>query len=157
MNLAWIAGPRITGLRGARRWPTAGPPTEQGIPHPVHPRAAGRDYQLTVAIGKFDPSQPYSPSTHGGYTIELLASRSSRSRAFSTLGDTPSIASFLYSSLHAFGHPLELGGDVLRATLGIRHLSLFLVAETRMPRFCETWGWTHGSTMVDNAAINLSS
>lgn len=34
---------------------------------------ADRSYTLTVAIGKFDPSQPYVPSTFGGYTIELLA------------------------------------------------------------------------------------
>lgn len=34
---------------------------------------AGRDYTLTVAIGRFDPAQPYSPSTYGGYRIELLA------------------------------------------------------------------------------------
>ncbi|MEM9599307.1 MAG: Ig-like domain-containing protein, partial [Acidobacteriota bacterium] len=34
---------------------------------------AGRDYTLRVAIGKFDPGQPYAPSTYGGYRIELLA------------------------------------------------------------------------------------
>ena len=34
---------------------------------------AGRSYTLTVAIGRFDPSQPYVPSTYGGYTVELLA------------------------------------------------------------------------------------
>ena len=34
---------------------------------------AGRTYTLQVAIGKFDPSQPYVPSTYGGYSIELLA------------------------------------------------------------------------------------
>ena len=34
---------------------------------------AGRSYTLTVAIGRFDPSQPYVPSTFGGYTVELLA------------------------------------------------------------------------------------
>ena len=33
----------------------------------------GRSYALTVAIGNFDPDQPYSPSTYGGYRIELLA------------------------------------------------------------------------------------
>ena len=33
----------------------------------------GRSYTLSVAIGRFDPNQPYVPSTYGGYTIELLA------------------------------------------------------------------------------------
>jgi lysophospholipase L1-like esterase len=34
---------------------------------------AGNDYALTVAIGRFLPNQPYSPSTYGGYRIELIA------------------------------------------------------------------------------------
>ncbi len=34
---------------------------------------AGRSYTLRVAIGRFDPGQPYVPSTYGGYTIELRA------------------------------------------------------------------------------------
>ena len=37
---------------------------------------ADRTYTLTAAIGKFDPTQPYSPSTYAGYTLELLAGAS---------------------------------------------------------------------------------
>ncbi|MEO1087218.1 MAG: Ig-like domain-containing protein, partial [Acidobacteriota bacterium] len=33
----------------------------------------GRLYTLRVAVGHFDPAQPYAPSTYGGYRIELLA------------------------------------------------------------------------------------
>jgi len=34
---------------------------------------AGRLYTLRVAVGHFDPAQPYAPSTYGGYRLELLA------------------------------------------------------------------------------------
>jgi len=34
---------------------------------------AGQTYTLTTAIGRFLPGQPYSPSSFGGYVIQLLA------------------------------------------------------------------------------------
>ena len=80
---------------------------------------AGRDYTLTVAIGRFDPSQPYSPSTYGGYTIELLAGTTVI--ASDTDSITPPELEFAdaMASVAAEAIPPGLIGEPLSIRLGI--------------------------------------
>ncbi|MCG8461061.1 MAG: Ig-like domain-containing protein, partial [Holophagales bacterium] len=81
--------------------------------------AADRDYTLTVAIGRFDPSQPYAPSTYGGYTIELLAG----STVIASDSDTqdPPALSFVdaVAVASASSIPPSLLGQPLSIRLGI--------------------------------------
>lgn len=80
---------------------------------------AGSTYVLTVAIGKFLPNQPYSFSTYGGYTIELLAGN----QVIASDSDSidPAVDSFqdAFCQVSSDDVPPSLLGQALAVRLGI--------------------------------------
>lgn len=82
--------------------------------------AANREYLLTVAIGKFLPDQPYSPSTYGGYVIELLAGGSTVIASDSDSID-PAIGEFQDAFVSVRTTDIDAGllGQPLSVRLGI--------------------------------------
>jgi hypothetical protein len=78
-----------------------------------------QEYLLTVAIGRFNPSQPFSPSTYGGYRIELLAGTTVI--AFDEDSFVPPLEEFQDSSagVESSALPSELLGQPLSIRLTI--------------------------------------
>ncbi|MEO1085869.1 MAG: Ig-like domain-containing protein, partial [Acidobacteriota bacterium] len=66
---------------------------------------AGRDYTLRVAVGAFDPSQPFPPSSFGGYRLELLAGSTVIASAVGT--DAPPMATFTEVTATSLGAEVD--------------------------------------------------
>ncbi|MEO1369886.1 MAG: Ig-like domain-containing protein, partial [Acidobacteriota bacterium] len=80
---------------------------------------AGRDYTLRVAVGAFDPSQPYPPSSFGGYRLELLAGSTVIASAAGV--DAPPMATFTEVTATALGVEIDpaLAGELMSVRLSL--------------------------------------
>ncbi len=88
------------------------------------------EYTLSVAIGKFLPDQPYSFSTFGGYTIELLAGGT----VIASDTDTVNPEFGVFHDTFATVSSIEVNPALLGQPLAIR-LNISATAEDRSTHF----------------------